>query len=97
MFVNILRQSANSLDQSSAMSHPILLMQQMHTIDIPISRSIYLCNCLRLGPAERERLTDNIAGALVDAQEFLQKVDRPTDPTQPDPSSPLLFFYLRLY
>lgn len=26
-----------------------------------------------LGPAERERLTDNIAGSLVEAQEFLQK------------------------
>ena len=26
-----------------------------------------------LGPAERERLTDNIAGSLVTAQEFLQK------------------------
>ena len=26
-----------------------------------------------LGPQERERLTDNIAGSLIDAQEFLQK------------------------
>ena len=31
-----------------------------------------------VGPAERERLTDNIAGALVDAQEFLQKVNLPS-------------------